>query len=336
MRILVSGGAGFIGSHTCVELLNQGYDVTLFDDFSNSSEEVVSKIKEITGKDLKCFKCDMKDKKALEKVFKKDKYDALIHFAGYKAVGESVAKPLMYYENNLFGSVNLFELCKKYEVNKIIFSSSATVYGLSENMPLKEDAPLSVTNPYGRTKLIIEGILEDMAKAEKQFSIVVLRYFNPIGAHESGLIGEDPNGIPNNLMPRLLDVVRGKAGCLMVYGGDYPTPDGTGVRDYIHVTDLAEGHICALRYAFSGFTGIDAFNLGCGRGVSVLELINTFEKVNNVKINYKIVDRRPGDVAENYADVSKAKSILGFTAEKTVEDMCRDSYRFCMKKENMK
>lgn len=333
MKILVSGGTGFIGSHTVVELLNAGYEVVIFDNYSNSNPSVLDRIKIITGKKVKCYKCDMKDAKALEKIFRKENFDALIHFAGYKAVGESVEKPLMYYENNLNGSINLFGLCVKYGVNKIIFSSSATVYGMAENMPLKEDYPLSVTNPYGRTKLILEDVLRDLSFAEKDLSVILLRYFNPVGAHESGLIGESPNNIPNNLMPRLIASVSGKCDMLKVFGTDYPTKDGTGIRDYIHVTDLAKGHICALKYAMSGFKGIETFNLGRGRGVSVLELIKTFEEVNNVKVNYELAPRRPGDVAESYADNTKAAEILGFRTEKTVEDMCRDSWNYYLKNE---
>ena len=334
MRILVSGGAGFIGSRTCAELLNDGYDITVFDDLSNSSIDSIKGAEKITGKKIQFIEADMTDRDGLSRVFSLNKYDALIHFAGKKAVGESVEKPYLYYQTNIEGSLNLFDLCKKNNVNKIIFSSSATVYGQASECPLKEDAPLSATNPYGRTKLMIEWILRDLAFADKDMSVVLLRYFNPVGAHASGLIGENPNGIPNNIMPRIVGTCGGRYDKFYIFGNDYDTPDGSCIRDYIHVCDLAKGHALALKYAFSGFRGCDEINLGTGHGISVYELLNTFERVNNVKINYEFAERRPGDVAVSYADAEKARRVLGFVPEKTVEDMCRDSWNYF--KKNMK
>ena len=331
MKILVSGGAGFIGSHTLVELLKCGYEVTVFDDLSNSSERSLEGVEKITGKKVRFIKADMTDLSALEEIFRIDRYDALIHFAGLKAVGESVEKPYLYYKTNIEGSLILFGLCKKYTVNKIIFSSSATVYGSASESPLKEDAPLSATNPYGRTKLMIELILNDLAEADKDMSVILLRYFNPVGAHSSGLIGEDPNGIPNNVMPRIVGAAGGKYDKFYIFGNDYDTPDGTCIRDYIHVCDLAKGHVQALEYAFSGFKGADAINLGTGHGISVSELLETFERVNNIRIEHEFAERRPGDVAVSYADSGKAGRLLNFKAEKTVEDMCRDSWNFYIK-----
>lgn len=330
MKILVTGGAGYIGSHTCVELLNAGYEIVVVDNYSNSKEEVIDLIKQITGKDFKSYKLDVCDKEALEKVFEENKIDAAIHFAGYKAVGESVAKPLMYYRNNIDSTLTLLEVMNKYNCKKIVFSSSATVYGKPEKLPIKEDFPLSTTNPYGATKLMIEGILKDLYKADNAWDITILRYFNPIGAHKSGLIGENPNDIPNNLMPYIVKVATGEYEQLKVFGNDYNTVDGTGVRDYIHVVDLAVGHVKAI----DKLNRLSIYNLGTGKGTSVLELVNTFSKVNNVKVNYSIVDRRPGDIDACFADASLAFEKLGFKAEHTVEDMCRDAYNFVNHKEN--
>ncbi len=327
MKILVTGGAGYIGSHTVIELLGKGYEVVIVDNFYNSHPEVLERIKELSGKDFKFYEIDLLDKNALKKVFEENKIDSVIHFAGYKAVGESVEKPLMYYHNNLTSTFILCEVMKKYGVKNIVFSSSATVYGLSNVSPLKEDLPLSTTNPYGTTKLFIEQILRDLYISDNDWSIALLRYFNPIGAHISGRIGENPNGIPNNLMPFITQVAVGKREKLSVFGNDYDTVDGTGVRDYIHVVDLAKGHIKALERHMD-FKGVEAYNLGTGKGVSVLELVNTFEKVNGVKIPYTIIDRRPGDIATCFADSSKAKKELGWEAEKTIEDMCKDSWNW--------
>ena len=330
MAILVTGGAGYIGSHVAVELLNKGEEIIILDNFSNSKPEVLDRIKEITGKDFKFYEIDMTDKKALDKVFFKHHIDSVIHFAGLKAVGESVEKPIEYYSNNLISNLNLLELMKKYKCKKLVFSSSATVYGNPKEVPIKEDADLSTTNPYGATKLMMENILKDVAKADDSFRIVLLRYFNPIGAHESGLIGEDPEGIPNNLMPYITQVASGKLEMLNIFGNDYPTRDGTGVRDYIHVVDLAKGHLKALE-KIELEKGLFIYNLGTGKGYSVLEIVNTFEKVNNVQVPYRIVERREGDIAECYADPSKAKDELHWEAKKSLEDMCRDSWNFTQK-----
>ena len=330
MAILITGGAGYIGSHICVELLNEGKEIIIVDNFCNSKPETLDKIKEITGKDFKFYEVDMTDKKALDKVFFKNHIDAVIHLAGLKAVGESVEKPIEYYYNNLVSNMNLLELMKKYRCNKIVFSSSATVYGTPKTVPIQESAPRSTTNPYGTTKLMMEDILIDIAKADKNFKIVLLRYFNPIGAHESGLIGENPEGIPNNLMPYINLVAVGKAEKLNVFGNDYPTKDGTGVRDFIHVVDLAKGHVKALE-KIENESGLFIYNLGTGKGYSVLDLVKTFEKVNNVKINYQTTERRPGDIAECYADPTKAKNELNWVATKTLEDMCKDSWNFIQK-----
>lgn len=327
MSVLITGGAGFIGSHTCVELLNEGEDLVIVDNFSNSSPEVLDKIRKITNKDFKFYEVDLLDEEKLEKVFQENNIESVIHFAGLKAVGESVMKPIEYYHNNITGTLVLVKLMKKYNCKKIVFSSSATVYGNPKTVPIKEDFPLSTTNPYGTTKLFIEQILTDVCVADKDFTVALLRYFNPIGAHESGLIGEVPNGIPNNLMPYITGVANGKLEILSVFGNDYPTKDGTGVRDYIHVVDLAKGHLKALDKVRK-MTGVEAYNLGTGNGYSVLELVENFEKVNNVKVNYKIVDRRPGDIAECYADPTKAEKELGWKAEKGIEEMCRDSWNF--------
>ena len=325
MKILVTGGTGYIGSHTAVELLKENHDVIIIDNLSNSKIEVVDKIEKISGKQIKFYQGDVQDKKVLNKIFSKEKIEAVIHFAGLKAVGESVVKPLEYYRNNLDSTLSLLEVMKEYNCKKIVFSSSATVYGKPKSLPIKEDFPLSTTNPYGTTKLIIEGILRDLYKSDNEWSIAILRYFNPVGAHESGLIGEDPNGIPNNLMPYVMKVVTGELECLSVFGNDYDTPDGTGVRDYIHVVDLAKGHVLALN---NKSTGVKVYNLGTGKGTSVKELVNAFERVNNITINKKIAPRRPGDIDECYASCDKAFKELGFKAEKTVDEMCRDSYNF--------
>ena len=324
MKVLVTGGAGYIGSHTVVELLNKGDEVIIVDNLVNSKEEVLENIKKITKKDFKFYKIDLRDRENIEKIFEENKD---IHFAGLNAVGESVSKPLEYYDNNIYGTLVLLETMKKYNVKKIIFSSSATVYGNPKTVPIKEDFPLSATNPYGQTKLMLEQILTDVYTADNTWSIILLRYFNPIGAHESGLIGEKPNGIPNNLMPYINQVALGKLDHLNVFGGDYNTPDGTGVRDYIHVVDLAKGHLKALERA-EKVTGVEAFNLGTGTGYSVLDIVKNFEKATGQKVKYEIVARRPGDIAECYADPTKAEKILGWKAEKNLEEMCRDSWKF--------
>ena len=330
MKILVTGGTGYIGSHTCVELLNNGYEIVVIDNFSNSKKDVVEKIKEITEKDFIFYEGDVCDPDLLDKVFTENKIDAVIHFAGYKAVGESVAKPLKYYHNNLESTISLLEAMTKYDCKKIAFSSSATVYGKPEKLPIKEDFPLSTTNPYGTTKLMIEDILRDVYKSDNTWSIAILRYFNPIGAHESGLIGENPNDIPNNLMPYIVKVATKELEVLSVFGNDYDTHDGTGVRDYIHVVDLAKGHIKAIEKVMKD-QGLDSYNLGTGIGYSVLDLVNTFEKVNNVKVNYKIVGRRSGDIDACYADPTYAYEQLGWKAEKGIDEMCRDAYNYVIK-----
>lgn len=327
MAILVTGGAGYIGSHTCVELLNAGKEIVVVDNLINSKEKSIDLIKEITGKDFKFVKADLLDRGAVDKIFDENEIECVIHFAGLKAVGESVEKPLLYYHNNLTGTFNLCESMAKHNVKKIVFSSSATVYGVPETVPIREDFPLSTTNPYGSTKLMIENILRDLYVSDNEWSIVLLRYFNPIGAHKSGKIGEDPNGIPNNLMPYIAQVAIGRRECLSVFGNDYPTVDGTGVRDYIHVCDLASGHLCAVEKAMST-TGVNVYNLGTGNGYSVLQVVHAFEKANNVKVNYKIAPRRAGDVAECYADASKAKKELGWEAKYGIEEMCADTWNF--------
>ena len=335
MKILVTGGAGYIGSHTVVELLNENYEVVVIDDFSNSQPSVIDNIKKITGKDFTFFEGNVCDKELLLKIFKEQKVDAVIHFAGYKAVGESVEKPLMYYHNNLFSTITLLEVMDEVGCKNFVFSSSATVYGTPEKLPITEDCSLSVTNPYGRTKLMIEDILRDLNVSNSDWSIAILRYFNPIGAHQSGLIGEDPNGIPNNLMPYIVKVATGELEILNVFGNDYDTKDGTGVRDYIHVVDLAKGHIKAINKVMNS-KGIDAYNLGTGHGYSVLDLVHTFEKVNHIHVNYQIVGRRPGDVASCYADPTYALKQLGRKAEKSLDDMCKDAYYYVMKKKEEK
>ncbi|MBP5312776.1 MAG: UDP-glucose 4-epimerase GalE [Clostridia bacterium] len=326
MKILVSGGAGYIGSHTVIRLIENGYDVTVFDNLYNSKITVLDKIEKITGTRPDFRLCDMTERKSLEAIFREDKYDAVIHFAGYKAVGESIEKPLMYYDNNINGTLVILELMEKYGVKNLIFSSSATVYGLPEKCPVDETAPLFCLNPYGRTKLFIEEILRDLCAADKDFSAVLLRYFNPVGAHPSGLIAEDPNGIPNNLMPRIIQAAKGEIPELQVFGDDYDTRDGTCIRDYIHVLDLADGHVAALDYAFKN-KGSIPINLGTGKGYTVLELINAFEKVNGIRVPYSIAPRREGDSKSTYADNSLAKKLLGWEAKLNVEDMCRDAWR---------
>lgn len=326
MKLLITGGAGYIGSHTCVELLNAGYGITVVDNLANSNIEALRRVKEITGKDFTFHKVDLLDKEALEKVFAEERPDGVIHFAGLKAVGESCAKPLEYYHNNISGTINLLDLMRKYDAKRLVFSSSATVYGDPASVPILESFPLSVTNPYGRTKLMIEDILRDIYKSDDTWSIVILRYFNPVGAHESGRIGENPTGIPNNLMPFISQVASGKLSRLRVFGNDYPTPDGTGVRDYIHVVDLAKGHIASLKKLSAN--GLYTYNLGTGKGYSVLDMVKAFGKVNGIEIPYDIVERRPGDIAECYADPALAEKELGWRAEKGLEDMCRDSWRW--------
>lgn len=327
MKVLVTGGAGYIGSHTCVELLENGYDVVIADNLFNAREDVIGKIRTITGKSPVFARIDIQDRDALEKLFEEHKIDAVIHFAGYKAVGESVQKPLEYYHNNIYGTIVLLETMRKHGCRKMVFSSSATVYGLNNQVPYTEDMPTSATNPYGWTKVMIEQILRDYGVSDKEFSAVLLRYFNPIGAHKSGLLGDDPNGIPNNLMPYISRVAAGKLPQLNVFGDDYDTVDGTGVRDYIHVIDLAKGHLSALAYA-DRHAGVEEVNLGTGRGTSVLELVKAFEKASGMKIPYVITPRRAGDIASCYADTRKAKDLLGWTAGMSIDDMCADTWNF--------
>ncbi len=328
MKILVSGGTGFIGSHTCVELLNKGHEVVIFDNLYNSQIEVVDKIKTITGKDVTFYKADMLKPEELRPIFEAHKFDAVIHFAGLKAVGESVQKPLMYYQNNLTGTINLCELMAEYGCKKMIFSSSATVYGNPAFVPITEECPLGqTTNPYGETKAMLERVLSDLCVPDPEWSVVLLRYFNPIGAHESGLIGECPNGIPNNLMPYITQVAVGKLPELGVFGDDYDTPDGTGVRDYIHVVDLAKGHVNAVDKVTSS-SGVNIYNLGTGNGCSVLDIVKAFEEPNGIKIPYSIKPRRPGDIATCYANPDKAFKELGWKAEFDLTRMCKDSWNF--------
>ncbi len=326
-KILVTGGTGFIGSHTCVELLANGYEIVIVDNLSNSKEAVVGRIEKISGKKVTFCKVDICDYDALSEVFKKYEIDAVIHFAGLKAVGESVQKPLEYYTNNINGTLVLLKAMRENNCKRIVFSSSATVYGMNNKAPYTEDMPTSATNPYGYTKVMIEQILHDMCIADKDFSVVALRYFNPIGAHSSGLIGEDPNGIPNNLVPYIAQVACGRLKQLSVYGDDYDTPDGTGVRDYIHVMDLASGHVCAIDYAMKN-TGFEPVNLGTGKGSSVLEVVSAYEKACGKPIPKKITARRAGDIATCYADASKAKKIFGWEAKSGIEKMCADSWNF--------
>lgn len=328
MAILVTGGTGYIGSHTTVELLNIGAEVIIIDNLSNSKELVLDRIEKITGKRPKFIKCDILDKAGLDKVFETNpEIDSVIHFAGLKAVGESCQKPLLYYHNNITGTLNLLESMISHGVNRIVFSSSATVYGTPKSVPIREDFPTSTTNPYGETKLMIERILKDTCTAHPEFSACVLRYFNPIGAHESGMIGEDPKGIPNNLLPYITRVAVGKLECLSIFGNDYPTHDGTGVRDYIHVVDLALAHLKAIEYT-EKLQGIDYINVGTGNGYSVLDIVKAFGDVWGTPINYRIAERRPGDIAECYADPTKAKEVLGWAAERDLLKMCEDSARW--------
>lgn len=329
-KILVTGGTGFIGSHTCVELLNNGYDVVVFDNLYNSTIDVTDKITTITGKSVTFYKADMMNKEELRPIFEEHQFDAVIHFAGLKAVGESVEQPLRYYQNNLTGTLNLCELMAEYNCKRMIFSSSATVYGSPKTVPITEDFPLSTTNPYGTTKLMLERILTDFCVPDPDWSVVLLRYFNPIGAHESGLIGEKPNGIPNNLMPYITQVAIGNLKCLGVFGNDYDTPDGTGVRDYIHVVDLAKGHVNAVEKVISS-TGVNIYNLGTGNGYSVLDIVKAFEAATGITIPYEIKPRRAGDIATCYANPKKAKDELGWEAQFDLERMCKDSWNFTQK-----
>ena len=327
--ILVTGGTGYIGSHTCVELLNAGYDVVIMDNLYNSSEEVLKRIEKITGKKAKFYKVDLLDKDGIRTIFKENTIDAVIHFAGYKAVGESVQIPLTYYQNNVTGSLNLYEVMNEYNVKRIVFSSSACVYGAPKSVPIKEDFEIHTTNPYGATKVMNEMILQDVYTSDNDWGVLLLRYFNPIGAHKSGLLGEVPNGIPNNLVPYIARVANGQLEYLRVWGDDYPTPDGTGVRDYIHVVDLAKGHIKAVEYALS-HKGVEKINLGTGKGYSVLEVLHAYEHACGKELAYKIMDRRPGDIAECYADTEKAERVLGWKAQYGIEEMCKDSWKFTL------
>ena len=330
MVILVTGGAGYIGSHTCVELLNAGYDIIVFDNFINSKPDAIQKIKQITNKDFKFYEADLLDRTIMEHIFEENKIDAVIHFAGLKAVGESVEIPLRYYHNNVSGTLILCETMAKHNVKRMVFSSSAAVYGKPATVPIRENFPLSTTNPYGSTKLMIENILRDLYASDNEWSISLLRYFNPIGAHKSGLIGEDPNGIPNNLMPYIARVAAGKLEVLSIFGNDYPTKDCTGVRDYIHVIDLSLGHIKALEKIMKT-KGVEAYNLGTGKGYSVIEVIQTFEETTRQKVNYRMAPRRAGDIAECYADPTKAKKELDWEASRDLYEMCTDSWEFTRK-----
>ncbi|MBQ7373519.1 MAG: UDP-glucose 4-epimerase GalE [Clostridia bacterium] len=327
--ILVTGGAGYIGSHTCIELIEAGYDVVVVDNLSNSKTEAVRRVEKIVNKKIAFYKEDVCDKDAMRKIFSAHKFDAVINFAGYKAVGESVAKPLEYYENNIYGMLALLDVMREFNVKNLVFSSSATVYGNPHTVPITEDFPLSTTNPYGSTKLFIEYILKDLAKADKDFNIAILRYFNPVGAHPSGMIGEDPNGIPNNLCPYITKVAAGKLEKVNVFGDDYDTPDGSGVRDYIHVVDLAKGHVLAVNKLLTK-SGLFIVNLGTGRGYSVLEMIKAFSKALGREIPYAVAPRRPGDIATCYADPALAEKLIGFKATKTLDDMCKDALNWQM------
>ena len=327
MAVLITGGTGYIGSHTIVELLKTERDIVVMDNFSNSKPVVLDRLKEITGKEVKFYQVDLMDKESMRVIFNENKIDSCIHFAGFKAVGESVAKPMMYYSNNITGTLNLCELLSEYNAKKIVFSSSATVYGKPKSVPIVEDFPLSTENPYGATKHMIERILSDIYVSDKDWTVTILRYFNPVGAHKSGRIGEDPRGIPNNLMPYITQVAEKRLDYLRVFGNDYDTHDGTGVRDYIHVVDLAKAHVKALDFT-DKHTGVEYFNLGTGNGYSVLDVVKSYEKVTGKCIPYKIVERRPGDVGECYADASKANTMLGWKAEYNLEDMCRDADRW--------
>lgn len=327
MAVLVTGGTGYIGSHTCVALTQAGEEIVVLDNFSNSKPDVLDKIKSITGKEVPFYEVDLLDREGVERVFSENKIDTVIHFAGLKAVGESVQKPLEYYHNNITGTLILCDVMRNHGCKKIVFSSSATVYGSPKSVPIREDFPLSTTNPYGSTKLMLEQILSDFCVPDKDWSVTLLRYFNPIGAHKSGLLGENPNGIPNNLMPYICQVADGRLEKLNVFGNDYPTHDGTGVRDYIHVVDLADGHVKALTETRRE-GGVHIFNLGTGVGYSVLDIVHAFEKANNVEVPYAIAPRRAGDIAECYADATRAKEILGWEAQFGIEAMCRDSWNF--------
>lgn len=327
MRVLVTGGAGYIGSHTCVELLGAGMQVVVVDNLCNSKEDALHRIREITGKSLGFINADLRDRYALDEIFKQGAFDAVVHFAGLKAVGESVEQPLAYYENNVGGTITLCQAMAVAGVRRLVFSSSATVYGDPASVPIREDFPLSATNPYGRSKLFIEEILRDLHVSDPSWSIGLLRYFNPVGAHRSGRIGEDPNGIPNNLMPYISQVAVGKLPRLRVFGNDYSTPDGTGVRDYIHVVDLARGHVAALRY-LEDRPGVMTCNLGTGRGYSVLEMVAAFEAASGRPIPYEIVPRRAGDIAACYADPTRARELLGWSAEHDIQDMVADAWRW--------
>lgn len=329
MAILITGGAGYIGSHTAIELLNNNREIIIVDNFSNSKKDVLDKIKQITNKDFKFYEIDYKDEKKLDEIFNENEIEAVMNFAGFKAVGESVQKPLEYYENNLSGAITLLKVMNKHNVKKFIFSSSATVYGNPEKVPITEESKTGgTTNPYGTTKLFIEQILKDLYNSDNSWDIAILRYFNPVGSHESGLIGEEPNGIPNNLMPYIVRVAKGELEELSIFGNDYDTKDGTGIRDYIHVVDLAKGHIKALEKLEKENQGLYIYNLGTGKGYSVLDIVKAFEKATGQKVKYKIADRRPGDIAECYSDPSKAKKELNWEATKTLEDMCRDSWKY--------
>ena len=332
-KILVTGGSGYIGSHTCVRLLEQGFDIVVVDNLSNSKRQVIQRLEQLTGKTIPFYPIDVASRDDLDRVFAEHAINAVIHFAGFKAVGESVEKPLMYYRNNLVSTLTLCDAMVEHGVSRFVFSSSATVYGIPDKVPLVEDFPLGCTNPYGWTKLMIEQILRDVHVAHPAWSVVLLRYFNPVGAHPSGQIGEDPTGIPNNLMPYISQVAIGRLERLSVFGDDYPTPDGTGVRDYIHVMDLADGHVAAVNYAMK-HQGVEAVNLGTGEGYSVLQLVEAFERVNQVEIPYRIAGRRAGDIAASYADPTRAKQLLNWQATRSLDDMCRDSWNWQTKNPN--
>ena len=335
MAILVTGGAGFIGSHTCVELLNAGYEIVVVDNYYNANPKSLERVKELTGKDFKSYECDIRDSEGMDKIFKENKIDAVIHFAGLKAVGESCQKPIEYYDNNIGGTLKLCDVMRNNGCKNIVFSSSATVYGMNNVSPLKETMKTGgTTNPYGTTKYMIEIILEDIYKSDNEWNVTLLRYFNPIGAHESGRIGENPNGIPNNLMPYITQVAIGKRPYLSVYGNDYDTPDGTGIRDYIHVVDLADGHVKAVKNILEGDKGVQIFNLGTGKGYSVLDIVKAFSKAYGKELPYKIAPGRPGDLAVCYSDPTKAKEVLGWEAKRGIDDMCRDSWNWQSKNPN--
>lgn len=335
MAILVTGGAGFIGSHTCVELLNAGYEIVVVDNYYNSNPKSLERVKELTGKDFKSYECDIRDSEGMDKIFKENKIDAVIHFAGLKAVGESCQKPIEYYDNNIGGTLKLCDVMRNNGCKNIVFSSSATVYGMKNVSPLKETMKTGgTTNPYGTTKYMIEIILEDIYKSDNEWNVTLLRYFNPIGAHESGRIGENPSGIPNNLMPYITQVAIGKRPFLSVYGNDYDTPDGTCIRDYIHVVDLAGGHVKAVNNILDGKKGVQIFNLGTGKGYSVLDIVKAFSKAYGKELPYKIAPRRPGDLAVCFSDPSKAKEVLGWEAKRGIDDMCRDSWNWQSKNPN--